>query len=189
MLVIANQHLNRNQVKGSFLSQFLTGDRFNSPLSRHSFNKFAPTENFTIFCDGLSKSKNTDRYACWGIVIVDDHGLVITSDGDYMGSGPDMTNNLAEYYAVLHALCWTAEHVPNAAVEVKTDSQLVAEQVNGKYACKDEKLLPLCYEARELLRHTMARLTWIPREQNKLCYTYTQLMYQQTITNKQVCLS
>ncbi len=89
----------------------------------------------------------------------------------------DRTNNEAEYYALLKALSliesnWLGpnrEKLPQSAgpFRVYSDSELIVNQVKGKYEVKDSKLRDLWKEVNEL-RHRIGSVSveWIPREQN-----------------------
>lgn len=61
------------------------------------------------------------------------------------------TNNVAEYTAVIKALkkakqLVTTKVAKNSEVELRTDSELLAKQLNGEYKIKDENLQPLFIE-------------------------------------------
>jgi probable phosphoglycerate mutase len=60
------------------------------------------------------------------------------------------TNNVAEYAALLLALR-EATRLGASEVELRLDSQLIVEQLHGRWRVKDPKLLGLFAEARELL--------------------------------------
>lgn len=59
---------------------------------------------------------------------------------EFVGHGSDVTNNTAEYDAVLGSLQWREENAPNEAVRVHTDSRLVVKQVAGEWSCNEEHL-------------------------------------------------
>jgi len=73
--------------------------------------------------------------------------------------GDNMTNNQAEYLALLHGLrdlvstIEKAGKLPeNYVLDVWGDSDLVVKQVRGDWKVKDTKLMPLCDETRLLAR-------------------------------------
>jgi ribonuclease HI len=77
------------------------------------------------------------------------------------------TNNVAEYRALLLALT-RAEEVGADEVEIRSDSLLLVEQVNGRFKIKADHLKPLVAEA--VLRAKRFRrftLRHVPREENK----------------------
>ena len=81
---------------------------------------------------------------------------------------PDTTNNVAEYKALLCGLKAALSHGAEC-VEVRTDSELMARQIAGKYAVKSAEILPLFTEARSLLaRFESAKVVHVRREQNAL---------------------
>jgi len=99
-----------------------------------------------------------------GIIARDKDGDVIFTRSIFLG---EMTNNMAEYEALLIAL---HEAVQNSVknVTVYTDSQLVANQVNGLYKIKNMTL----FQYVKKIRQTMSNFNhfaihYIPREQNR----------------------
>ena len=72
------------------------------------------------------------------------------------------TNNEMEYEALIRAL----QECKEKAV-IYTDSQLVLNQVMGKWKIKQNHLFGLVTQAKQLLDKKHANIQWIPREQNK----------------------
>jgi ribonuclease HI len=102
--------------------------------------------------------------AGYGVVITDERGSVLAELSEGIGIA---TNNVAEYRALLAALDWAAEQ-GQKRVHVKSDSQLLVQQMNGVYRIKNAGLLPLYRDA----RHLMARVGTVTfehvrREQNR----------------------
>jgi ribonuclease HI len=82
----------------------------------------------------------------------------------YLGKA---TNNVAEYAALLAAL-ERAAVLGIEQLEVRSDSQLVVEQMNGGYRVKARHLQPLWLRARTLAAgFRRCRLVHVPREANK----------------------
>jgi ribonuclease HI len=99
-----------------------------------------------------------------GIVLEDDEGNVLKEIGEPLGR---TTNNVAEYTAMIRAL-EEARALGCDAICVYTDSELMAHQLNGRYAVKAAHLLPLFQRARLLLRQfSAATVTHVRRERNK----------------------
>ncbi|MCX6814649.1 MAG: ribonuclease HI family protein [Candidatus Aenigmarchaeota archaeon] len=71
---------------------------------------------------------------------------LVKQHGEYIGSA---TNNQAEYRAVIKDL-ELAHSLGKKELELFTDSELVARQLNGKYKVKDAKLKPLHEQAKSL---------------------------------------
>jgi ribonuclease HI len=85
----------------------------------------------------------------------------------------DRTNNEAEYYALLKALELLMKKAGGEAVGnigealIRSDSQLIVNQVNGQWRVEDERLLELSDQAREMIEKLgSVRLEWVPREKN-----------------------
>jgi ribonuclease HI len=79
-----------------------------------------------------------------------------------------MTNNQAEYTALVRALEHALELGPEHPVLVRSDSELLVKQMNGQYRVKDEGLRDLYEEARDLVRRFRGPVTirHVRREQN-----------------------
>ncbi len=121
---------------------------------------------FIINCDGLCEPRNPGGFGCWGFLVVDADGNELDSGHGCIGHGPGMTNNRAEYAAVLEALAWVEARNLFARVIIRTDSQLVVNQVTGKWDCNSHVLQPLCRQAQVLGLQLGALFEWIPRTQN-----------------------
>ena len=76
-----------------------------------------------------------------------------------------LTNNEAEYRAIAAALDYAARE-KLGPVELRSDSQLCVQQINGVWKVKEARLQPLVQAAREKLRANGGRITWVRREQN-----------------------
>ena len=97
----------------------------------------------------------------------------ITSDGDVTRRqrhdyGDNVTNNQAEYQTLIEALRWLTTALGDAAVAtsvtVNGDSQLVLNQLLGKWKVKNEGLRPLHREASDLIRRfQQVSLVWHER--------------------------
>ena len=88
------------------------------------------------------------------------------SISEYLGI---RTNNVAEYVGVVRALALATE-LGAERVEMLLDSNLIVEQLHGRWRVKDAKLKPLWAEALRTLRSLPGGWTaaHVPRAQNKL---------------------
>jgi len=76
------------------------------------------------------------------------------------------TNNVAEYYALLAALDYAAANSIRA-LRVRSDSELLVRQMQGRYKVKNEELKPLHERAQKLTRGLeYFVIEHVPREQN-----------------------
>ncbi len=74
----------------------------------------------------------------------------------------NITNNRAEYLAVLEALKFTT-----GDIEIYSDSKLVVNQLNHEWDIKDDSLRDLAVEIWKLIGNRKVSFIWIPREKNK----------------------
>lgn len=82
---------------------------------------------------------------------------------EYIGKG---TNNIAEYTAVLRAL-EAAKEMGECEVEIRSDSELLIMQMNGKYKVKAPHLKQLKRKIDSLGKEMQVKFRWVPREQNE----------------------
>jgi ribonuclease HI len=114
-----------------------------------------------VFTDGASRGNPGP--ASIGVVFRQKDGPTLCTHGEAIGS---VTNNVAEYRAVLTALqiCrrWNV-----ARVHLLVDSELVARQLTGVYRVKSPDLLPLFQQVQHLARQLREfQVRHIPRERN-----------------------
>jgi len=116
----------------------------------------------TAFFDG--GSRGNPGPAGYGVYIEDETGTVLAELAEGIGVA---TNNVAEYRGLLAALQWAADHDVKE-LHVKGDSLLLVQQMLGNYRVKNEGLLPLYREARQLCTR-IGHVTFehVPRERNR----------------------
>jgi len=73
------------------------------------------------------------------------------------------TNNIAEYAAMYYCLQRILS-LKLANVEIFSDSQLIINQLTGKYKCNQNHLIPWYKVTANLLTMADVKLTWTPRE-------------------------
>ena len=119
-------------------------------------------ELWTAHVDGAARGNPGP--AGIGVVIADSDGNVMKEVAEPLGR---TTNNVAEYTAMIRAL-EEARSLGCARIRVYTDSELMAHQINGKYAVKAAHLIPLYQRARSLLaQFDQATVTHVRRELNR----------------------
>jgi len=111
--------------------------------------------------DGASRGNPGEAGA--GALLVDASGTPVWTCARPLGR---KTNNEAEYAALVLLL---EEILARglAGVSVRGDSQLVVNQVTGRWKVKEPRLQELAERAKELLKATRSSLSWVPREENK----------------------
>ena len=116
----------------------------------------------TIHTDGASRGNPGD--AAFAYVIARD-GKPPIEEADCLGQ---MTNNQAEYTALVRALEHALELGPHHHLMVHSDSELLVKQMNGQYRVKNEELRGLYEEAQELRKRFTGGVTirHVRRSQN-----------------------
>ena len=137
----------------------------------------------TIYCDGLCEPRNPGGYGCWAWIAFDEQGQELESCCGCLGHGPTMTNNIAEYEAVIRALSWATEHGAIGVI-VRTDSQLAVNQINGSWRINKPHLASLAEKARPLLTALQGQLEWVPREQNTRADATSHKAYQTALQQR-----
>lgn len=109
--------------------------------------------------DGASRGNPGQAGA--GAVLLDEQGAIVWQCARPLG---ERTNNEAEYLALVLLL----EEVDRRglAADVRGDSQLVVNQVTGRWKIREPRLASLASDAVALLKRTGSTLTWVPREEN-----------------------
>ncbi len=126
-------------------------------------------KKITIYTDG--GSRGNPGKAAIGIVFLNEKNEIIKSFGEYLGDG--LTNNEAEYTAVIVALkkfkaLFGSAMAKVSDVEVRSDSELLVNQMNGKYKIENEKIKGFFMEIWNLkMDFKSVKFKAIKREQNK----------------------
>jgi ribonuclease HI len=119
------------------------------------------SRRLTIYVDGASRGNPGP--AAIGVVIKDEKGTTTSKLSYYIGR---KTNNQAEYTALIMAL-QEATRLGVDQVCINTDSQLMAEQINGNYRVRNAHIRPLFDKAMQLLKAFQRySVDHIPRESN-----------------------
>ncbi len=123
---------------------------------------------------GGNMTEGTVSYGSYGIFTPNDKGEYKERKADEVvrhDFTAGLTNNEAEYLALIRGLQDIISRITALGqspadwhIDVKGDSRLVVEQVNGIWKVKAEHLKPYTYEARELLQQFGSHnLTWHDR--------------------------
>jgi ribonuclease HI len=116
----------------------------------------------TIHTDGAARGNPGP--AAFAYVIARD-GAPPIEEGGCLGR---MTNNQAEYTALVRALEHAARLGTAQEVHILSDSELMVKQMRGEYRVKNEELRDLYEQAQELAdRFTAVSYQHVRREQNK----------------------
>lgn len=136
-------------------------------------------ETYSIHFDG-SCWKNPGGTAAYG-TIVKSEGETICAEAGVIDTGPLMSNNVAEFFAVAVGLkrlwqkTYNLEKPRTGIVTCYGDSQLVVNMMAKKWRANPDKLYyPAYLKAEEAVAEVRqlglrVQFTWIPREANTEC--------------------
>ena len=122
-----------------------------------------------IYTDG--GSRGNPGKAAIGVVFCNEKEQIIKRFGEYLGD--NLTNNDAEYKAIIFALkkfkaVFGKAIAEVSEVEVRSDSELVVKQLNGEYRLQDPKIQQFFIEIWNLkFDFKSVKFKHIPREKNK----------------------
>jgi ribonuclease HI len=109
-------------------------------------------------------ARGNPGHAGLGVLIEDDQGMRLRALHRWLGT---MTNNQAEYHALIEGLKAVREWKPDR-LEIFLDSKLVVEQVKGTYKIKEPELQKLHIEVMQLLREFPEyEIKHVGREENR----------------------
>lgn len=148
-----------------------------------------------IYVDGACEPCNPNGVASWGFLIYErndkdriigpihrDHGIV--------GEGEGMSNNVAEYSALIAALEYLLEYgeeIPRKEkILVRSDSQLLIQQMQGNWRVREGLYVKYYYEADKLRNKFKMNMQfeWIPREANEEADRLSRRAYDDYMKDK-----
>lgn len=137
-----------------------------------------------VYFDGLCQPINPGGIPCYAFIVKAD-GNTLYSDYGIAGEpfSEDSTNNVAEYTALVKALQWLLENnLGSAKVEIKSDSQLIVNQLRGDYKVKAKRIISL-YKQVLLLKSKFQdiQIRWVPREKNREADRLTNKAYNKAL--------
>ncbi len=118
--------------------------------------------------DGACEPVNPGGTASWGFVLFNSDGDLVAQGAGVVGTGPGMTNNVAEWAAVEEGVRRFREMGLNGALAIRGDSQLVVKQLGGEWRCKKPHLEAARDRVLALLDGIAWAVEWVPREENQL---------------------
>jgi probable phosphoglycerate mutase len=121
-----------------------------------------PAGVHVVNIDGASRGNPGP--ASYAVVLRDPGGKIVLELAKNIGRE---TNNVAEYYALVAALDYAASHGIRA-LRVRSDSELLVRQMQGRYKVKSADLKPLHERASKLARQLeYFAIEHVPREMNR----------------------
>lgn len=121
-----------------------------------------PTNIFVANVDGASRGNPGP--ASYAVILHGPDGGLRFEVGKYIGRA---TNNVAEYYGLITVLDYAASQKIDRLL-VRSDSELLVRQMQGRYKVKSPDLRPLYERARKLASgFAYFSIEHVPREQNR----------------------
>ena len=123
--------------------------------------------SFSLYCDGACRGNGKiNSKSGVGVVIFNKNNDIVKKHKEYLGLG--LTNNISEYKSLIiglnQAIKLNIKHI-----NVYMDSNLVCQQVIGKWRVKNDKLKELLREVKNLKSNfDMFTITHVRREYNKI---------------------
>jgi ribonuclease HI len=118
-------------------------------------------ERLIVYCDGAARGNPGPAGA--GAHLMTPDGAVVAEIAEGLG---ETTNNVAEYTAAIRGL-ERAHELGARDVLLRSDSQLLINQLTGRYRVKTAHLVPLARRVRELAAtFDQVRFEHVPRGQN-----------------------
>ena len=112
-----------------------------------------------------------------GVVIKGENGTVLLREHGVVGKGKAMSNNVAEYAGVLHILKYFSSHPPGRAM-IYGDSNLVINQLSGKFKVKAPRIVELYKKALDLSNQFKdIRFEWVDRSLNSEADLLSRIAY------------
>ena len=112
------------------------------------------------YFDGSCGPRNPGGVAAYGFLIRDEAGDIIHSSSGRLGSGPEFTNNVAEFGALYQAMLWVHHHYPEAHVVFYGDSSLVVAIMRGEARAQKGKYLAYYQKTIQLAKPYLAKQQW-----------------------------
>lgn len=118
--------------------------------------------SYTAHIDGAARGNPGP--ASYGVVFLKPDGQPLEQLKKYVGR---MTNNVAEYYALIAALDYAAARGIKK-LRIRSDSELLVRQMQGRYKVKSADLKPLHERAKKLAAALeYFHIEHVPRERNR----------------------
>jgi ribonuclease HI len=139
-------------------------DAKSSPRSAGLFHEPAPERPAGIYTANVDgAARGNPGPASYAVIVRAPDGGTQFRIGKYLGRA---TNNVAEYYALIGALDYAQSH-NISRLAVRSDSELLVRQMQGRYKVKSPDLRPLHERAQKMARAlTHFEIAHVRREQN-----------------------
>jgi ribonuclease HI len=134
-----------------------------------------------VWTDGLCEPINPGGTGC-AVYIIKKNGKVVEKGSESLGASKDMTNNVAEYAALVRALQTVRKSgLDQEKILLRSDSKLLVSQMKGEWKVKGARIVLLHSKAAELTKGLDIDFQWIPREENEEADRLCRLAYESVV--------
>jgi ribonuclease HI len=137
-----------------------------------------------IFVDGSIRGNGKpNAFGGVGVVAISDKGVILSTKAILV---PAKTNNQSEYMAVMQGMQLGEEL--GRAFKVYSDSELIVNQLLGKYTVTNSNIIPCFMAVKELIAKAnfFEGIVWIPREDNTIADELAQTITKEAKKKIQV---
>lgn len=134
-----------------------------------------------VWTDGLCEPINPGGTGCVAYLIKK-NGKIVEKGASVLDSSREMTNNVAEYTALIHALQALRKlGLDKEKVVLRSDSKLLVSQMRSEWKVKGPRIVPLHTKAKDLAKGLDVDFRWVPREENEEADGLCRLAYESAI--------
>jgi ribonuclease HI len=140
-----------------------------------------------VFSDGACEPKNPGGVPTYAFIIYQDEKKLAEDFGLAAEPfSPEASNNVAEYVALTKALEKVRSlGLQDSEIEVRSDSELLVNQIQGTYDVKAPRLMPYHKKLKDLLtQFKNIRFRWIRREENSEADYLSKAAYESYMANR-----
>ena len=142
------------------------------------------TITLVVYIDGVCEPYNPGGVGTYGFVVYKG-GERIYSDYGVIGEGSGISNNLAEYTALVMTLKWIRNNgYENEKIIIRSDSQLLVNQMKRLWIVRKGFYTQMHHEAVKLCNGLDISFEWIPRDQNKEADRLSKLAYKNYVSGR-----
>lgn len=121
------------------------------------------------YFDGCMEPKNPGGTGAYGVIVFKNDQEIYRASKMFDPT-PNQSNNYAEYAGFLAILEYLLKNeMEQEEIHIYGDSNLVIQQMSGRWKIRQGYYVPLALIARKLVvKFPKLKLQWIPREENNL---------------------
>jgi ribonuclease HI len=134
-----------------------------------------------VWTDGLCEPINPGGTGC-AAYLIKRNGRIVEKGAVVLDLSKEMTNNVAEYSALVQALQAVRRlGLDKEKAVFRSDSKLLVSQMRGEWKVKGSRIVPLHAKAKELAKGLDIDFKWVPRDENEEADGLCRLAYESAI--------